>query len=143
MRIYKRGKTYWCEFEIDKKRYQYSCKTKDKEVAEEVASSIHADMIRNRFNIPTRNKAVYTFKESYKEYIANQNVSLATKELRIHMSKHFLPFFIDKNIADITVNDIETYQFRRKLETIAMPKNTDKREQDTSFRLINIEIATL
>ena len=56
MRIYKRGQTYWCEFAVDKKRYQYSCKTKDKDVAEEVASAMHADIIRNRFNIPAKNK---------------------------------------------------------------------------------------
>ena len=69
MIIYKRGKTYWCAFELDKKRYQYSCKTQDKEVAEEVASAIHADTIRNRFNIPVKNKAELLFKNIYQEYL--------------------------------------------------------------------------
>ena len=65
MNIYKRGRVYWCKFIIDGKLCQHSCKTKDKEMAKEVASAIHADMIRNRFNIPAKNKAVYTFKEVF------------------------------------------------------------------------------
>ncbi len=69
MGIYKRGKTYWCEFVVDKKRHQYSCKTKDKDVAEEVASAIHADIIRNRFNIQPQYKVKCAFKEIWREYL--------------------------------------------------------------------------
>ena len=143
MNIYKRGQVYWCKFIIDGKLYQYSCKTKDKDVAEEVASAIHADIIRDRFNIPAKNKAVYTFKKVFEEYIENQAVSPPTKELRTHMSKHFLPVFANFEINKITAADLEKYQLKRKIEIISLPKNAGKREQDISFRLINIEIATL
>ena len=59
------------------------------------------------------------------------------------MSKHFLPVFNNSDIKNISVADLEKYQLIRKLEVLSMPKNTGKREQDISFRLINIEIATL
>ena len=143
MRIYKRGSIYWCEFRLDNKHYQHSCKTKDKAVAEDVASAIHADIIRDRFNIPAKNKAVYTFKKVFEEYIENQAVSPPTKELRTHMSKHFLPVFANFEINKITAADLEKYQIKRKIEILNLSKNAGKREQDISFRLINIEIATL
>ena len=143
MRIYKRGQVYWCEFRLDSKHYQYSCKTKDKEIAKEVASAIHADMIRNRFNIPAKNAGKYIFRDIFKEYIENQNVSIKTKEIRTTAANHFLPVFNNSDIKNISAADLEKYQFIRKLEVLSMPKNTGKREQDISFRLINIEIATL
>ena len=119
MNIYKRGQVYWCKFTIDNKRYQYSCKTKDKEMAQEIASAIYADTIRSRFNIPAKNKAVYIFKEVFKEYIKNQSVGIKTVERRKIAAKHFLPVLENKNIANITVNDIKTYQLQRKLEIMA------------------------
>ena len=143
MNIYKRGQVYWCKFVIDNKRYQYSCKTKDKNIAQEIASAIYTDTIRSRFNIPAKNKPVYIFKEVFEEYIKNQIVSPASKKLRIYMSKHFLPVFEDMNINNIFQVDIEKYQLKRKLEIMAMPKNIGKIESDISFRLVNIEIATL
>ena len=49
MRIYKRGSLYWTEFEVDKKRYQMSTRTKDKKLAGEVTAALQADTIRNKF----------------------------------------------------------------------------------------------
>ena len=143
MNIYKRGQVYWCKFRVDNKLYQYSCKTKDKNIAQEIAAAIYADTIRSRFNIPAKNKAVYIFKEVFEEYIKNQIVSPASKKLRIYMSKHFLPVFADKAAKIITADLIETYRLKRKLEIAALPKNIGKRESDISFRLVNIEITTL
>ncbi len=143
MNIYKRGDIYWVKFRLDNKLYQHSCKTKDKETAQEIASAIHSDIVRNRFNLPAKNTGKYTFKEVFTEYIGSQTVSFATKELRTHMSKHFLPIFNNSDIKNISAADLEKYQLKRKLEVLSMPKNMGKREQDISFRLINIEIATL
>ncbi len=143
MNIYKRGQVYWCKFSIDNKLYQYSCKTKEKEIAKEIASAIYADTIRNRFNLPVKYTIEYTFKEIFEEYIKNQTVSNGTKEVRINASKHFLKFFENKSIKSITQTDLEKYQLIRKVEILNQPKNKTKREQDISFRLVNIEIATL
>ena len=143
MRIYKRGQVFWCEFRFDNKHYQYSCKTKDKSIAQEIAAAIYADTIRDRFNIPIKNAGKYIFRDIFKEYIENQNVSIKTKEIRTTAANHFLPVFNNSDIKNISAADLEKYQLIRKLEVLSIPKNTGKREQDISFRLVNIEIATL
>ncbi len=145
MNIYKRGNIYWCKFRLDNKLYQYSCKTKDKETAQEIASAIYADTIRGRFNIPGKNTvtAEHIFEKVYQEYLENQTTAKATQDVRRFISKHFLPIFGNKELKNITVSDIEKYQLIRKIEILNLPKNKGKREQDITFRLINIEIATL
>ena len=143
MNIYKRGDIYWCKFRIDNKLHQHSCKTKDKETAQEIASAIYADTIRDRFNIPVKNAGKYIFRDIFKEYTENQNVSIKTKEIRTTAANHFLPVLNNLDIKNISVADIEKYQLKRKIEVLSMPKNKGKREQDITFRLINIEIATL
>ena len=143
MIIYKRGKTYWCAFELDKKRYQYSCKTKDKDVAEEVASAIHADTVRNRFDIPAKNKAERFFGEVWQEYLGQQNNMQGTIEKKKWHSKHFLLNFINKSLNEIDKTDIKNYQLQRKLEVMSMPKNLGKKESQISFAIANGEILTL
>ncbi len=140
MRLYKRGQTYWCAFEIDKKRYQYSCKTKDKDVAEEIATAIHADILRNRFDIPLRNKAERIFGEVWQEYLKLQGNSDDRKRIA---AKHFLPIFAEKELKDILLLDIKNYQIQRKLEILSLPKNTSKRESEINFRSVNYEIVIL
>ncbi|MHB8231964.1 MAG: hypothetical protein ACYDDB_03575 [bacterium] len=39
--------------------------------------------------------------------------------------------------------DIKNYQLSRKLEIIDLPKNAGKRENEISFRSVNMEIGTL
>ena len=143
MNIYKRGQVYWCKFIIDNKLYQYSCKTKDKAVAQEIAAAIYADTIRSRFNIPAKNKPVYIFQETYKKYLESLSNTKKTIENKNIAFKHFIQAFKDKNITNITVNDIKTYQLQRKLEIMAISKNIGKREQDINLRWINLEIATI
>ena len=67
MNIYKRGQVYWVKFIIDGKLYQHSCKTKDKETAQEIAAAIYADTIRDRFNLPVKYAPEYLFTETFKE----------------------------------------------------------------------------
>ena len=143
MRIYKRGQVYWCEFRLDNKHYQYSCKTKQKEIAQEVASAIYADTIRNRFNLPVKNKSKILFSELFKNYMDSLINSPRTVINKTVESKHFLPFFGNKEIINITPADIKSYQLQRKLEIMNLPKNAGKREQDITFKSINNELGTL
>ena len=141
MRIYKRGNIYWTEFVVDNRRYQMSTKTKDKKLAEEVAASLQADVVRNKFNIPAKYKAEKVFSEIWEEYIKSLNNTprnIKNKEL---VYKHIT--FYNKNISEISQSDIKAYQLQRKLEVISSEKNIGKREQDINFRWINIEITTL
>ena len=140
MRIYRCGNIYWCEFRLDNKHYQYSCKTKEKEIAQEVASTIYADMIRDRFNIPAKNKAQRLFAETYQEYLKNLNNSKGTIEKKKWHYKHFIKLFKDNYIADI---DVKNYQLTRKLEIENEPKNKDKRDSQITYAIVNSEIMTL
>ena len=141
MRIYKRGQVFWCEFRLDNKHYQYSCKTKDKETAQEIASAIYADTIRDRFNIPLKNKAERIFAETYQEYLKNISNSPRTVMNKNIALKHFFPIFKDKNIMDITISDVKTYQLQRRLEI--MNKNAGKKESEINFDWLNKEISIL
>ena len=83
----------------------------------------------------------HLFFETYQEYlknISNTKRTIVNKNIAL---KHFQAFFKNKNITDITTNDIKTYQLTRKIEYVA--KNKNKREQDINLRWINLEIATL
>jgi len=66
--------------------------------------------------------------------------SLGIRKVKKWMSIHFLPVFKDKKIAGISHLEIENYQFKRRSEILAMPKNIGKREQKISFAYLNKEI---
>ncbi len=144
MRIYKRGQVYWCEFRLDNKHYQYSCKTKDKSIAQEISAAIYADTIRDRFNIPAKNKAKQNiFKDIlYKEYIKSCNIANSTLKPMLSRIKHFNIFF-DKEINSISELDIKNFQIARKLEIMNLPKNKNKREPEISLKEINHELQIL
>lgn len=141
--IYKRGNIYWCEFMLDGKRYRYSCQTADKKVAEEVENAIRGEVVRGKFNLPSKYKDNPVFGEVFESYLKSLSISKGTVDVRINASKHFLPVFKDKNITDIAQSDIKNYQLKRKLEIVDMQKNRNKRESEISFRIANIEISTL
>ncbi|MHB1664534.1 MAG: tyrosine-type recombinase/integrase, partial [bacterium] len=141
MRIYKRGNIYWCEFQADKKVYRYSCKTKDKALAQEVAAALNADIVRSRFAIPAKYKAEKSFTVIWEEYIKSLPNTKETIRNKIIAYHHFT--FTNKDIKSITKQDIEYYQIKRKSEVLEAKKTRQIREQDINFRWINLEIATL
>ena len=51
MRLYKRGKFWWCEFRVDKAHYRYSCKTDNYNLAKELAAARYADVLRENANL--------------------------------------------------------------------------------------------
>ena len=138
--LYRRGNIWWCKFMFDGKLRRYSCKTQYKDIAEEVASAIHADSIRSRFNIPSKNKADRIFGEVWTEYVKLQSKPDNRKRTA---SNHFLSIFGNKELNNIATPDIKNYQIQRKFEIIAVPKNEGKRESEINFRSINYEIAIL
>ncbi len=143
MRLYKRGNIYWCEFQVDKKIYRSSCKTKDKAVAQEVAAAIHGDTVRKKFDIPAKYKAEKIFAGVWDEYLKNQSTAKDTIRRSIIASKHFLAGFKDKPVSDIKNIDIDQYQRTRKLEILEYPKNINKKDSEISFRSVNYELVVL
>ena len=115
----KRGNTYHYDFEIDNKRYRGSCKTTDKKLAENIADTIKADILRSKHNLPS--KITYIFADLFSRYLDLQQNN-KNKDLKICCSNHFLPVFKDKNIKHITRTDILNYQLKRKLEILSLSK---------------------
>ena len=143
MRIYKRGNTYWAEFIVDNKRYQLSCKTNDKSLASEVAAALKADVVRKKFDIPSKYKVKRTFKAVWDEYIKNQSTGKETIRRSGIASKHFLPIFENIFFENIKNIDIEEYQKQRRLEILHLEKNVNKKESEISYRSVNYEIVVL
>ncbi|MHB1697924.1 MAG: tyrosine-type recombinase/integrase [bacterium] len=143
MNLFKRGNTYWCKFRVDNKLHQYSCKTKEKSVAQEVAAALHADVVRKKFDIPAKYKAKKIFAAAWDEYIKNQTNGKGTIRNKQIAANHFLQDFKDKSVADIAQADIKNYQLKRRLEVLSLPKNQNKKDGEINFRWINLEITTL
>ena len=135
-----RGKYYYYDFMIDNKRYKGTTKTCDKKLAEKIANTIKTDILRKKHNLPSAIN--YNFGDVWDNYIASQIPNEYTK-LKIRTAKHFLPAFTNDYIQFITTDKIENYQLKRKLEIISLAKNQNKREQEISFRSVNIEIITI
>ena len=141
--LYKRGNIWWCKFMFDGKLRRYSCKTKDKTVAQEVAAALNADVVRNRFDIPVKYKKEYVFNDVWREYINSDMSSKSNIENKKFLSVHFLPALKNKDIKNITVQDIENYRLKRKFEIMGLPKNVGQKESNITFRTINREITIL
>ncbi|MGC8554240.1 MAG: hypothetical protein ACP5NA_01955, partial [Candidatus Acidulodesulfobacterium sp.] len=138
-----RGKIWHYDIIIDNIRYRGSCQTEDKKEAEKIASAIKTDNIRKKYDIPTKiNYNDYDFNELWEIYLKSQLITKRAVERKITARKHYVQFE-NKLISNITRTDIENYQLKRKLEIIAMPRNQNKREQEISFRTVNIETAIL
>ena len=61
----------------------------------------------------------YIFKDIFEQFLKVQSTTCLTKKRKIMASKHFLPAFGNKNIRNITKDQIENYQLKRKLEILS------------------------
>ena len=66
-----------------------------------------------------------------------------TIERKIVAGMHFLPFFENKRLSNISTLDIKNYHAERRIEMLNDPKNNGKKESEINFRSINLEKATL
>ena len=138
----KNSKYYYYDFMLDGIRYKGTTKTSDKNLAEKIASTIKADILRQKHDLPTIvNYNDQNFLELWETYISSQSLCFKTQESKINSAKHFMPFFKDKSILSITSDNIENYQLKRQWEIAAIKNN--KRLQDISFRTVNIEMSEL
>ena len=140
--LYKRGEIWWTQFRISGKRYYFSTKTSDKILAKKIEQTIKSDFIREIYDIPgKKNKAI--FLDFWKKYIASDSSSKSNIDNKKFLSAHFLPIFKNEDVKNISVNDIENYRLKRKLEILSMQKNAGKNESEISFRTVNREITIL
>ncbi|MHB1753984.1 MAG: tyrosine-type recombinase/integrase [bacterium] len=128
---------------IDGVRYKGTTKTDDKKLAENIADTIKADILRRKHSLPTIvNYGDYKLAEIWDLYLKTQT-NKETIIRKITASNHFLPVFKSSSIQSVTTDQIETYQLKRKLEILSLPKNSGKRESEINFRSVNIETTTL
>ena len=139
--VYQRGDIFWYRVRLEGKEYRGSTKTDNKKLAQQIANTIEADLVRKKFSMPV--KSNYIFLTAWGQYINSLSVNNKTKELRMYLSKHFLPDFKDRQISEINQSHIKNYQLKRKIEIMALPKNIEKKESEISFRSVNLEVNTL
>ena len=132
---------YYC-IAYEGKKYQGTTKTTDKQSAKLIAEAKQTDIAREKNDLPALKKTVVNFTTAWEKYIKSLPNGKETVKNKLFAYAHFKPFW-NRNIAEITIQDLEHYQLQRKLELIEMPKNAEKREQDINFRWVNLEIATL
>ena len=132
---------YYC-ITHEGKKYQGTTKTTDKQSAKLIAEAKQTDIAREKNDLPALKKTVVNFTTAWEKYIKSLPNGKETIRNKLLAYTHFKPLW-NRNIAEITIQDIEHYQLQRKLEVIEMPKNAEKREQDINFRWVNLEIATL
>ena len=132
---------YYC-ITYEGKKYQGTTKTTDKQSAKLIAEAKQTDIARGKNDLPALKKTVVNFTTAWEKYIKSLPNGKETIRNKLLAYTHFKPFWY-RNIAEITIQDLEHYQLQRKLELIEMPKNAEKREQDINFRWVNLEIATL
>ena len=124
--IYKRGNIYWYQVRLEGRQYQGSTKTGDKKLAQHIANTVEADLVRNKFNLPVKNN--YTFFTAWGQYIKSLTNGKETIKNKQFAANHFLLVFKDKNIAAITQLEIKEYQLKRRLEVLSLPKNQSKKK---------------
>ncbi|MHB8282540.1 MAG: tyrosine-type recombinase/integrase [bacterium] len=139
--IRKIGNIYSYDFMLDGRRYRGSCKTEDKKLAEHIADTIKADILRKKHSLPSLIN--YQFKDIWDNYIKSIVNSPRTLENKKIDSNHFLPVLGLKPVNNITLTDIKEYQLNRKIEISNKDKNINKREPEISYKTINLEIGTL
>ncbi|RZD14009.1 MAG: site-specific integrase [Candidatus Acidulodesulfobacterium ferriphilum] len=125
------------------KKYQGTTKTTDKQSAKLIAEAKQTDIAREKNDLPVLKKTVVNFTTAWDRYIKADSSSSSNIKNKKYLSIHFLSVFKNKDIKDITVSDIENYRLQRKVETENLPKNTDKKESQISFRTVNREISIL
>ncbi len=135
---------YYC-ITYEGKKYQGTTKTTDKQSAKLIAEAKQTDIAREKNDLPFLKKTVVNFTTVWEEYLKYSRINNEKDTVRRKgiAGKHFLPVFQNKNLKEITVNDIKNYQLSRKLELIGLSKNQGKKDGEMNYRSVNLEIVTL
>jgi hypothetical protein len=105
MSLYKRGKVYWSAIWVDGVRQMRSLETTNRRVAESREQVAKDELRAKHFRLPELRPEM-TFNELYVRFLAEADV----KPHHLDRAKHFLPFFGDLLIGQITKNDAIRYR---------------------------------
>ncbi len=143
MAIVKEGKYYYYDFVFEGRRYRRSCKTTDRKIAEQIELSVKNDVILLKRNLPSNRNKRLLFQAAWETYLNNDGNPKESVKRKTTAAKNFLPFFKDKTLSDVLPLDIKNYQLHRKIEIMAMPKNTGKKDSEINFRSANYEVTII
>ncbi len=132
MSLYKRGKVYWSSIWVDGVRHMRSLETANRRRAETIEQKLRDELLVRRFQLPQLRPDM-SFGELYAKFLAEADV----KPHHIERAKHFLGFFFDMPIGQITKNDIVRY---RKLRHDAYRRNRAKDAKVLSETTVNRDI---
>ena len=99
---------YYC-ISINGKKICGATKTSDKVLATQIAKTVEADIIRQKFNLPNINKKTNIFSDVYRQYMKDLICADKTKELRKTLSKHFLPYLRHVFASKMVMNGTSLY----------------------------------
>ena len=105
MSLYKRGKVYWSAIWVDGVRHMRSLETANRRRAETIEQKLRDELLVKRFQLPQLRPEM-TFGELYTKFIAEADV----KPHHLERARHFLGFFADMPIGQITKNDAVRYR---------------------------------
>ena len=108
MSLYKRGKTYWSAIWVGGVRQMRSLETSNRRLAETIEQKFRDEMLTRRFRLPQLNPEMM-FSEVYARFLAEADV----KPHHTERAKHFLGFFGEMRIGEITKNDVVRYRKMR------------------------------
>ena len=139
MRIYKRGKIYWYEFEFNGTQYRRSSKSGNRRVAETVMTAFHNALAKGDVGIIQRKKAP-TFSVAKKAFLdwselEHQKHASTTERYRYSLMP-LAAHFRDRLLDDITPYDAEDYKKHRS-------KQKNKAGEKLRPATVNRELACL
>lgn len=95
---------YYC-ITYEKKKYQRTTKTTDKQSAKLIAEAKQTGIAREKNDLPTLKKSIVNFTTFWEEYLKHSNINNEKDMVRRKgiAGKHFLPVFQNKNLKEIYI----------------------------------------
>ena len=113
-RIYKRGNTWYMDFEYNGKRHRQSLGTRSKQIAELALKDIDVKIARQNLDLAPPEKINFDdFAKKFLKWYEVQNAIKSYEDYRNLFTSTIIPYFAKTKLTDITVEKIETYKFER------------------------------
>jgi integrase len=140
MAIYKRGKTYWYEFQFNGERIQESAHTRNKDVARQIEAAHRTRLAKGEAGIVERTPAP-TLGEFSEEFLTQIRMDCASKPrtIKFYQSKlaHILQSeLVDCHLDQIDEDKVEAYKRARTVQV-------SRRKKPVAPAQVNRELATL
>ncbi|MCZ6595225.1 MAG: phage integrase SAM-like domain-containing protein [Bacteroidetes bacterium] len=110
-RIYKRGNTWYTDFEYKGKRLRKSLGTRSKHVAELRLKDIDGKIAREKFDFAPLEKITFgDFVDKFLDWYEVQNSAKSYQDYRSLFTSTIIPYFGQTTLTDLTVETIEKYK---------------------------------